>query len=113
MPCDSSLTPGQSLAERVSEIDRALKRLEAALSVGSVRIVISPNGAVTFAGWNSESRARVADVCAFRTLTASGSPVLRMAVARAEAMQGRKVNVSAVAAGVHSHDDGRTWNRGH
>ena len=30
------------------------------------------------------------------------------AEARAEAQQGRKVNVRAIAAGVHSHD-GKTW----
>jgi hypothetical protein len=32
---------------------------------------------------------------------------------KAEAMAGRKVDAMQVAAGVHTHDDGNTWNKGH
>jgi hypothetical protein len=42
---------------------------------------------------------------------AEGSPELRQAVARAEAMQGVKVNPQAVASGFHSHDNGLTWSK--
>jgi len=111
MPCDTVLRPNQTLAARVSQIDAALKRLESSLQAGKVAIGIAPNGAIVFKGW--ADRDDVTDVCAYRTLTAGNSWALRQAVARAEAMQGRKVNALAVAAGHHSHDGGKTWNGGH
>jgi hypothetical protein len=113
MPCDSQLQPGQTLAARVSEIDLALKRLEQYLSQGKVTIGIGANGAITFKGWATNDRNRVTDVCAYRTLTSQSSWALRQATAKAEAMSGRKVNAAAVAAGVHSHDGGGTWHKGH
>lgn len=109
MPCLSTPRAGQTLAQRMSQVDAALKRLEQYLQTGSVRIQIAPNGAVAFAGW--KDRDDVTDVCAMRSLTATNSWALRQAVARAEAMQGRKVNTNAVAAGFHSHDDGQTWGK--
>ena len=109
MPCDTQLAPNQTLAERMSEITVALRRLEAALQNGNVGISIAQNGALAFTGW--KDRDSITDVCAYRTLTAGNSAALRMAVARAEAIQGRKVNPRAVAAGFHSHDGGRTWSR--
>lgn len=111
MPCDTILAPNQTLAARVSQIDAALKRLEGYLQSGKVQIGIAPNGAIVFKGWND--RDSVTDVCGYRTLAAGNSWALRQAVARAEATQGRKVNVHAVAAGHHSHDGGKTWNGGH
>lgn len=113
MPCDTQLNPGQTLEERGREIDRALTRLEAALSNGAVRVNIGANGAVAFGGWAAGDRDRVSDVCAYRLLTAKSSWALRQAVARAEAMSGRRVNTRAVAAGVHSHDGGSSWHGGH
>jgi hypothetical protein len=107
MPCDTQRTPGQSLAERMTQVKAALRRLELALASGSSRIVIAQNGAVAFAGW--QDRDGVTDVCAYRTLAAENSPVLRQAVARAELLSGRKVNPQAVAGGWHSHDNGKTW----
>lgn len=109
MPCDSVRQQNQTLEERVSEIDAALKRLEGYLKTGTTKIAIAPNGAVAFAGW--QDRAGITDVCAYRTLAANNSWELRQAVARAEATQGRKVNAQAVAAGHHSHDDGKTWSK--
>lgn len=108
MACFSIVKPGQTLAQRMDQTKAALKRLERYLQTGSVRINIAQNGAVQFAGW--KDRDDLSDVCAFRTLSAEGSASLRMAVARAEAMQGRKVNTSAVAAGWHTHD-GQTWGK--
>lgn len=113
MPCDTQLQAGQTLEQRNSEISQALRRLEAALQSGSVKVTIAPNGALAFAGWTAAARDRVTDVCAYRTLTAGGSWALRQAVAKAEGLSGRKVNVSAIAAGVHSHDGGKTWHGGH
>jgi hypothetical protein len=109
MPCDSRLSEGQTLVQRQREIDVALRRLETALQAGAVKVVVAPNGAVTFAGWSQ--RSGVNDACAYRALAASGSWALRRAVAAAEATGGRKINERAVASGWHSHDGGGTWGR--
>jgi hypothetical protein len=110
MPCDSSLAEGQTLVQRMSEVERALKRLEGYLSTGKVTVKIGPTGSIAFAGW--ADRDRLSDTCAYRALSLQSSWALRQQVARAEAMSGRKVNAQAVAAGVHSHD-GKTWHPGH
>jgi hypothetical protein len=107
MPCDTRLTQGQTLAQRMMQVKAALKRLEAQLAAGRVSVVLSDRGAVSFQGWKDTDN--VTDVCAYRTLTASNSWELKQAVAKAEARQGRKVNAQAVAAGWHSHDGGKTW----
>lgn len=113
MPCDTRLREGQTLESRGEQIKKSLSRLEAALTQGSVKIRIAPNGAVAFEGWKATDRDDVSDVCAYRTLAAQNSFALRQAVARAEMQQGRKVNPHAVAAGHHSHDGGSTWHKGH
>lgn len=110
MPCDTTLAVGQTLEERMAEVQQALKRLETALTSSTVKLVIAPNGAVTFAGWVPDSRRGLNDACAYRTLAAEGSWALRQAVAKAEALQGRRINAQAVAAGWHTHD-GKTWGK--
>ena len=107
MPCTSTPRRGQTLQERMAEVQRSLKRLEQALSSGAVAVGIAPNGAIVFRSW--KDRDDITDVCAFRALTAEGSWALRQALARAEAQAGRKANPQAVAAGWHSHDSGKTW----
>lgn len=104
MPCDTltNLTPEKKADQR-----SALARLEGSLRAGTVTAVIGGNGAIAFRSWLD--RAGLSDLCAYRKLTASNSPALRAALARAEAMAGRKVDPRAVAAGVHSHDGGNTW----
>jgi len=111
MPCDTVYRREQTKQEREAEIRAALVGLEQRLKDGAVRVTISPQGAIAFTGWNE--RDDVTDVCAYRTLAARGSWELRQAVARAEALSGRKVNERAVVAGVHSHDGGSTWHKGH
>lgn len=113
MPCYTNLQEGQTLETRAKAIDIALKRLETFLTQGKVTIGIGTNGAITFKGWTVGDRSDVTDVCAYRTLQSQSSWALRQAVARAEAMSGRKVNAQAVAAGTHSHDGGKTWHKGH
>lgn len=113
MPCDSVRNPNQTLEQRVDQVKKSLTRLEQALAAGRVTVRIGPTGAVAFAGWKPEDRDDVTDVCAYRALSVQGSFALRQAVQRAEQQQGRKVNAAAVAAGVHSHDGGRTWGPGH
>ena len=113
MACESYRQQGQSLEQRNAEIQKKLKELEQKLRMKSVQLGIGPNGAIVFKGWRKEDRGGISDACAFRTLSAEGSWALRQAVAAAEASSGRKVNVNAVAAGHHSHDDGRSWDKGH
>jgi hypothetical protein len=113
MPCDTQLKQNETVAQRKETIKKSLTQLEAALTQGQAKVVIGPNGAVAFQGWKPDDRNGVTDVCAVRTLTASNSWALRQAIAKAEMTQGRKVNPAAVAAGTHSHDQGKTWNKGH
>lgn len=109
MPCDTRLREGQTLVDRMAEVKKALSDLKQKLGQGLVTVVIAPNGAVTFKGWSQADRKDLSDVCAYRTLAAQGSWELRQAVARAEALSGRKVNPKAIASGLHSHDGGKTW----
>lgn len=113
MPCDTIRDDGKTAAERAAEVKASLAKLEKELNFGRVGIKISPSGAIAFTNWKKDDRDGVTDVCAYRTLAAQGSFALRQAVARAEAQQGRKVNPTAVASGTHSHDDGKTWSKGH
>lgn len=75
--------------------------------MGTVKAVIGAQGGIAFKGW-TDNRG-VSDLCAYRALTASNSPALRKAIARAEAMSGRKIDARAIASGLHSHDGGRTF----
>lgn len=109
MPCDTRLREGQKLVDRMAEVKKALEDLQRRLGQGIVSVVIAPNGAVVFKGWAQTERQDLSDACAYRTLAANGSWELRRAVAKAEAMQGRKVNPQALTAGWHSHDGGKTW----
>jgi hypothetical protein len=106
MPCltQPSLTQTQRSAQR-----EALARLQRAIAAGSVTAVIGRAGGVAFAGWADADRAGVSDLCAYRAL--SNTPELRRAIARAEVIAGHKLDARTVAAGVHSHDGGRTWGR--
>ena len=91
----------------VQRQQEALDRLRKALGSGKATVVINPQGAIAFKGWDGEGV--LFDVCAYRKLRASNSPELRRAIARAEALSGRKVNELEIASGVHSHDGGQTW----
>lgn len=109
MACFTMTKPNQTLVERSKEVAASLARLRRYIAAGQVQIVIGPNGAIGLNGW--KDRDDVTDVCAVRTLTAEGSWELRQAIAKAEAMTGRRVNMQATAAGWHSHDGGKTWGR--
>jgi len=109
MACDTMRKPNQTIEERASEVERALRKLRADLLSGRVQVKIAPNGAIAFAAWGE--RADITDACAYRILTFQNSGELRSAIARAEQLSGRKVNPRAVAAGHHSHDGGQTWGK--
>lgn len=108
MACLTALQPNQTLAQRMAQVDAALKRLEQYIQTGTVRIGISRQGAIVFQGW--QDRDGITDVCAYRSLTATNSWILRQAILRAEGMSGNKVNPKAIEAGIHSHD-GKTWGK--
>lgn len=91
----------------VPRVEMAVDRLRKMLADGSVTVVIGATGSLAFRGWTTNDG--VADLCAYRKLVAIGSPELRRAIARAEVTSGRKLNLQALAAGVHSHDGGQTW----
>lgn len=113
MACESMRRPGETLEQRMARAKAAQKKLEAALLAGKVKVAIGPNGAVAFVGWAQADREDLTDSCTVRTLSAEGSWALKQAIAKAEAMSGRRVNMNAVAAGWHSHDDGRSFGPGH
>lgn len=110
MPCDyTPQSNEQSESEREDEVNEALERLKRALTLGDVSVKVGPQGGIAFAGWRD--RAGISDLCAYRKLATAGSWELRQAIARAEAVAGRGVDEQAIAAGVHSHDDGKSWGR--
>ncbi len=106
MACYTVLKENQTLAQRSAEVAASLARLKRYIAAGQVQIKIAPNGAIGLAGW--KDRDDLTDVCAVRTLMAQGSWELRQAIVKAEAMQGRRVNLQATAAGWHTHDGGKT-----
>lgn len=105
MPCDTRIDESELSRRRMQD---ALKRLDAALGAGTVSVVVGAQGGIAFKGW-TEGREGWSDVCAYRRLASGNSPALRKALARAEALAGRKADPRAIGAGLHSHDGGQTW----
>lgn len=112
MACETRFTNVAPVV-RKSQIKAALERLENFLQTGRASLIIGPQGALAIKGWEGQDRDGVMDACAIRKLLSSNSWPLRQAIARAEAQQGRKADMRAVAAGVHSHDGGITFHPGH
>lgn len=114
MPCDTKpFRAQQTLTERKAEVSFAVQKLEGLLASKKVTAKVGPQGSIAFTDWEGGDRAGITDACAYRRIMASGSATSRQAIARAEALAGRGVNKAAVAQGVHSHDNGSTWHKGH
>lgn len=109
MACDTMRKPNQTIVQRATEVETALRKLKADLLTGRVQVKIAPNGAIAFAG--AGVTGDLTDACAYRILSFQNSGELRSAIARAEAQSGRKVNPRAIAAGHHSHNGGNTWDK--
>lgn len=109
MACTAQRTPEQTLEDRMREVEQALRDLQQRLGQGLVKVVVGRNGAVSFQGWSEVDRKGLTDACTVRSLQVAGSWQFRQALARAEALAGRKMDATAVAAGWHSHDEGKTW----
>lgn len=113
MACYLKLKPWQTPATRRVEVKASTARLKAQIAAGKVKVKIGANGGIVFVGWDAADRDGVADVCAFRALQAEGSPELRRAIAAAEVVAGRKIDQTVINSGAHSHDGGKTWDKGH
>jgi hypothetical protein len=113
MPCDTKLKKNQTIQQRAAEIRTVVERLSRKLATGQAKVVIGPQGAVAFSGLTDSERDGVTDACVYRRIMATGSSLAKQAIARAEAMSGRAVDRKALAAGIHSHDGGRTFHNGH
>jgi hypothetical protein len=109
MSCDELRRRAQTKAERKREVDRAIEELERAMAGGRVYAMISAEGAIAFPDWEEGERAGISDACAYRLLDERGSWELQQAVEAAESLSGYEVNVETIAAGVHSHDGGKSW----
>lgn len=111
MPCDTfRKNAGQSLEQRKKEVRATVGALNIALMRGRVKVVVGPQGAVSFSGWAEADRNGVTDACAYRRLMVEGSAIAKAEIAKAERLSGRSINRQVLAAGVHSHDGGQTWN---
>jgi hypothetical protein len=109
MVCDITIREKQTLRERISEVVKAVTALDALIQRRRVKVVVGPQGAITFVGWDGAVREQVSDACAYRRIMATGSALAKMEIARAEQLAGRAVNRQVVGQGVHSHDGGATW----
>jgi hypothetical protein len=113
MPCDTKLKAGQTISQRAEEVREVVAKLQAALVSGKVKAVVSKEGGVAFAGLSEADRNNVTDACAYRRLMVSGSALAKAKVAQAEQIAGRGISRQAIGQGLHSHDGGATWHKGH
>jgi hypothetical protein len=100
----------QTLQERKRAIKKAVTALEQALAMKTIKPVIGPQGAITFAGWNA-GRDGVTDACAYRHIMTGNASLAKLAISQAETLAGRTVDRAIVGQGVHSHDGGRSWDK--
>ena len=110
MACETYLKARQTKEQRLREIKKAVTALEQALAMKTIKPVIGPQGAITFAGWNS-NRDGVTDACAYRRIMSGNASLAKLAISQAETLAGRTVDRAIVGQGVHSHDGGATWDK--
>jgi hypothetical protein len=109
MPCDTKLKPRQTISQRKAEVRKVVERISQKLATGTVKPVVSKQGAITFTGITNEERDGVTDACAYRQIMVHGSALAKAAILRAEQLAGRSVDKQVIGQGVHSHDGGHTW----
>lgn len=109
MPCDTKLKPRQTISERKTEIAKVVERLSRGLATGSVKVKLSPQGAIAFDGLSETDRDGVTDACAYRRLMATGSALAKAKVQAAQTLLGKPIQTN----GPHSHDGGQTWHPSH
>ena len=109
MVCDTLLKPRQTLAQRKEEVRKRMSQIDKLIVSGRLKLKVGPQGAVTFLGLSDSDRDGISDACIYRTITRSGSAAAKMALQRQEMLAGTAVSRAALAHGVHSHDEGKTW----
>jgi len=117
MVCDTRLRERQTLGERKEEVKKALTQLEKLIAAGKVSVRVGKEGigrgAVAFVGWADSERNGISDGCALRLLSISGSQLTKLKLAQAQQTAGVSINRQVIGQGVHSHDGGATWHKGH
>lgn len=111
MVCDTRLRARQTPEQRREEVRQAVVALDKALTAKLVKARVGPQGAIAFEGWRNEFG--VSDACAYRQIMLKGSAIARAEIARAEQMAGRGVSKEALMQGIHSHNGGKSWDKGH
>lgn len=110
MPCDTKFKRRQTLSQRQAEVRQVIADVNSLIAAGKVKPIIDKKtGAIAFSGIDDNLRDDVTDACIYRRIMVSGSALAKAKIEQAEAIAGRTVNKQAVAQGVHSHDDGKTW----
>jgi hypothetical protein len=110
MACETYVQRARDQAERErrqKELKDKTEALSKGIASGTIKVVIGPQGAVAFQGWND--RGPVTDACAYRRIMSSGSALARAKIAAAEQLADRSIDKRVVNSGVHSHDSGKTW----
>lgn len=107
MTCYLNQLPQQTPAQRKAQVRKAISTISELLASRKVQLKVGPQGAVTFTG--TFDRADMADACIYRLVKSGGSAAAKLALQRAEMTSGTAVNRAAMAAGVHSHDGGKSW----
>jgi hypothetical protein len=109
MPCDTKLKPAQTITQRKEEITKVIARLSAGLVAGSIKVKLSPAGAIAFDGLTETDRDGVTDACAYRRLMVTGGALAKAKVQAAQALLGKPI----LTHGAHSHDGGQSWHPSH
>lgn len=109
MTCYLNQQPRQTVAERKAQVRKAISVIGELIAARKVELKVGPQGAVTFTGIPERDRADMADACIYRLVKSGGSAAAKLALQRAEMTSGTAVNRAALAAGVHSHDGGKSW----
>jgi hypothetical protein len=103
MVCTTLLKPRQTAAQRLAEVAKKMRQLDTLVASGRLKMQVKA-GKPVFSGISEADRDGISDVCIFHTLSNTGSAATRMALARAEQLQGK-----VSRQGVHTHD-GVTFN---
>jgi hypothetical protein len=113
MVCDTRPRRNQTLAQRKDEVKKIVSQLDQAIAAQKVKVRVGQLGGIAFEGISAEMRGDVTDACIYRRIMTTGSALAQAEIARAEQLAGRSVDRKVLAGGVHSHDGGTTWHKGH
>jgi hypothetical protein len=110
MACDTQPMKNQTLSQRKQQVKEIIAFTDELIRKGKVKVIVDKRtGAILFDGMTPQERGNVSDACTYRVIMATGSPMAKMAIARAEQLAGRGVSRQALTNGTHSHDGGATW----